>query len=70
MLSSDIEARYSSMAWFAIAARCPTILTSRVVAPVGAITAAVVPLPILVEVSLLGPRLLAIPTRVGIKLLG
>ena len=48
----------------------PTILTSRVVTPVGAITAVAVLLPILAEVSLLGPRLLAIPTRVGIKLLG
>jgi len=37
---------------------------------VGAITVAAVPLPILVEVSLLGPRLLAIPARAGIKLLG
>jgi hypothetical protein len=55
---------------FAIAARRPTTLTSRVVAPAGAITAAAVPLPVLAEVSLLGPRLLAIPARAGIKLLG
>jgi hypothetical protein len=58
------------MARFAIAARPPTILTSRVVALVGAVTVVVVPLPILAEVSLLGLRLLAIPARAGIKLLG
>ena len=58
------------MARFTIAAYPPIILTSWAVALVGAITVAAVPLLILVEVSLLGPRLLAIPTRVGIKLLG
>ena len=62
MLSSDAEARYSSIAQFTIVARPPTTLTSRAVVLVGAITAVAVPLPILVEVSLLGPRLLAIPT--------
>jgi hypothetical protein len=65
-----MEARYSSVARFAIAARLPTTPTSRAVAPVGAATAAAVPLPILAEGGLLGPQLLAIPTRAGIKLLG
>jgi len=55
MLSSDVEAHYSSVARFAIVAYPPTILTSRVIALIGAITTAAVPLPILVEVSLLGP---------------
>jgi hypothetical protein len=58
------------VARFAIVARPPTILTSRVVVLVGAITAVAVPLLVLVEVSLLGPRLLAIPARAGIELLG
>jgi hypothetical protein len=58
------------VARFAIAARRPTILTSRAVALVGAVTTAAVPLPVLVEVGLLGPRLLAILTWAGIKLLG
>ena len=70
ILSSDAEAYYSSMARFAIVAYPPTTLTSRAVALVGAITVAAVPLPVLAEVGLLGPRLLAIPARVGIKLLG
>jgi len=40
------------------------------VAPAGAATAAAVPLPVLAEVGLLGPRLLAVPARAGIELLG
>jgi hypothetical protein len=70
ILSSDVKAYYSSIARFAIVAHRPTILTSRAVALVGAVTVVVVPLPILVEVGLLGLRLLAVPTRAGIELLG
>jgi hypothetical protein len=58
------------VARFAIAARLPTTPTSRAVVPAGAVTAAAVPLPVLAEGSLLGPQLLAIPARAGIKLLG
>jgi hypothetical protein len=49
------------VARFVIVARPPTTLTSWAVALAGAITTAAVPLPVLAEVSLLGPRLLAIP---------
>jgi hypothetical protein len=58
------------MARFAIVARSPTTPTSRAVVLVGAATAVVVPLPVLVEGDLLGPQLLAVPIRVGIELLG
>jgi hypothetical protein len=70
IFGSNIEACYSSIARFAIAAHPSTILISRVVVPVGAATIAAVLLPILVEGGLLGPQLLAVPTRAGIKLLG
>jgi hypothetical protein len=70
MFGSNIEACCGSIARFAIAARPPTILTSRVVAPAGAVTIAAVPLPVLAEGSLLGPQLLAVLARAGIELLG